>query len=100
MPVLSPEVALFPETLLDDPVSDRPDDGVWWVFHTKPRQEKSLARDLCDRQLSFYLPLINRSSVVRGRVVTARIPLFPGYLFLLASDAQRIAALATRRVVR
>jgi transcriptional antiterminator RfaH len=100
MPILSPETSVFPETLLDDPRPDCLDGRCWWAFHTKPRQEKSLARDLCDRQLSFYLPLIARPKILRGRTFRPQLPLFPGYLFLLGSDQERIAALATGRVVR
>src|SRR5262249_20877393 len=41
-----------------------------------------------------------RRSVVRGRVLQAHVPLFAGYLFLLADREERVAALSTRRVVR
>jgi len=75
-------------------------DRAWCVLHTRPRQEKSIARDLLDRQVPFYLPLIARRNRVRGRVLTAHIPLFTSYVFVLASEAERIRALATRRVVR
>src|SRR5882724_1540555 len=100
MPILAPETSLFPDTLLDDPRPGCLDGRSWWAFHTRPRQEKSLARDLCDRRLSFYLPLIARPKILRGRTFRPQLPLFPGYLFLLASDRERIEALATRRVVR
>jgi transcription antitermination factor NusG len=50
--------------------------------------------------MPFYLPLARRRLRVRGRPLTSFVPLFPGYLFLLADRDERVAALATRRVVR
>jgi transcriptional antiterminator RfaH len=72
----------------------------WWVLHTKPRQEKALARRMFDEQIPFYLPLLERKTVVRGRVVPSHVPLFASYVFLLADPEERIKALATQRVVR
>ena len=47
MPLLPPETTLFPPDLLARPVG--PDcESRWWVIHTRPRAEKSLARKLVD----------------------------------------------------
>ena len=46
MPILSAEATLFPESLFE---ATRPAGAAWWVFHTKPRQEKSLARHLHEK---------------------------------------------------
>ena len=100
MPILPPETALFPDNLLEEELPTELEGRTWWVLQTRPRQEKSLARDLLDRQVGFYLPLLERSNVIRGRVFQSQIPLFPGYVFLLGSDQDRIPALATRRIVR
>jgi transcription antitermination factor NusG len=100
MPILPREADLFPEELFSDTL---PDDLVgrrWWVLHTKPRQEKSLARDLLDRRLPFYLPVVMRRWKSRGRLMNSHVPLFPGYAFLLADSQERIQALATHRVVK
>jgi len=72
----------------------------WWVLHTKPRQEKLLAGHLWQTEIPFYLPLLRRTTVVRGSPLDSAIPLFPGYLFLMASTRERVEALATRRIVR
>ena len=99
MPILRSEPNIHPADLFD---WGRPADAenVWWVLHTKPRQEKSLARQLRRAGLPFYLPLRTRRGVIRGAVVDSHLPLFTGYVFLLAGPGQREAALATRRVVR
>ncbi len=31
--------------------------GLWWVAHTKPRQEKALAWDILRAEGSYYLPM-------------------------------------------
>jgi transcriptional antiterminator RfaH len=99
MPFLPPEPNAFPQGLFVDEDPHVRQDRQWWVLHTKPRQEKSLARQLLQAQVPFYLPLIERRSLIRGRVLHAHIPLFPGYLFLLGQRDERVTALATNRVV-
>jgi transcription antitermination factor NusG len=99
MPMLPPEPNQYPDNLFasgDEAFGSR----VWWVLHTKPRQEKSLARHLHQASIPFYLPVIARRSVIRGRIFTSHVPLFSGYVFLLGEREERIAALATKRVVQ
>src|SRR5438552_15464606 len=100
MPILPPEPALFPERLFEDGALQTAIDRGWWVLHVKPRQEKSLARQLNDKAIPFYLPLIRRRWRLRGRVMTSLLPLFGGYLFLHADRDERLTALSTHRVVR
>ena len=99
MPILSLEPQFFPLELFDKGAADCSGKRVWSVLHTRPRQEKSLARTLHSVQIPYYLPLLPRRVRVRNRMMTSYIPLFPGYLFLLAEPEERIAALATSRVV-
>jgi transcriptional antiterminator RfaH len=100
MPVLPAEPDLFPEDLLDDARPQEASEHRWWVLHTRPRQEKSLARQLHQARTSFYLPLVARRWRVRGRTMTSHLPLFAGYLFMRADPQERLAALATNRIVR
>ncbi len=99
MPFLPPEPNTFPHDLFAPENTDVRLNRQWWVLHTKPRQEKSLARQLLKSQVPFYLPLIERRSLIRGKVMKANVPLFGGYLFLLGQRDERVTALATRRVV-
>jgi transcriptional antiterminator RfaH len=99
MPLLPAEPDLFPGRLFDDASLWDGADRVWWVLHTRPRQEKSLARQLHDAAVPFYLPQVARRWRLRGRVMQSHVPLFPGYLFLLGSREERLTALATQRVV-
>ncbi|MGL4555639.1 MAG: transcription termination/antitermination protein NusG [Gemmataceae bacterium] len=100
MPILQAEPTVYPDDLLAQPQPPDYPDARWHVLHTKPRQEKSLARDLLDRAVPFYLPVIGHRRSIRGRVMTSLIPLFDGYLFLYSNTDAYHAALSTRRVVR
>ncbi|NLF06509.1 MAG: antitermination protein NusG [Pirellulaceae bacterium] len=99
MPILSAEPNVFPETLLDEAprgCSDRS----WYAVYTKARQEKALARELIQHRIPFYLPLVKKINVSRGRRRTSLAPLFGGYLFLFADESERVRCLATNRVSR
>lgn len=100
MPILSKETSRHPAHVLSDEYSASADDRgcIWWAFFTKPRQEKSLARDLIARDIPFYLPLVKKQNLIRGRKVSSFLPLFPGYVFALTHDDGRIASLKTNRI--
>ncbi len=98
MPILKEEPSIFPATLLDMAAAESK--RQWWVAYAKARQEKSLGRDLFSREIPFYLPLIKQRRVVRGRKQTSFMPLFGGYVFLYADEAERIKTLATNRISR
>lgn len=96
--ILAAERDLFPDALFAGP---RPADGrAWWLAHTKPRQEKALARHLASAGLSFYLPCSPRRTRVRGRVLTSYRPLFPGYVFVRVSADERPGVYVGNRVAR
>ena len=46
MPILAAEPAHFPEGLFAEAEASLAATRQWWVLHTRPQQEKSLARDL------------------------------------------------------
>ena len=98
MPILSEEPDLYPQTLLDQspPEADRR----WFALYTKARQEKSLARELLHRRIPFYLPLVKKTSISRGRKRVSRVPLFAGYVFLFGAEEDRVQSLATNRISR
>jgi len=99
MPILKEERSLFPETLLDEPPCGAADRR-WFALYTRARQEKSLARELLKHQIPFYLPLVRKTNVSRGRKRTAQVPLFGGYVFLYGSEEERVRSLATNRISR
>src|SRR5262249_53132711 len=89
MPILSSERSLFPDNLLED-FTSLPSEQRWWAIYTRSRMEKSLARELSDMDIPFYLPLIPQTRRVAGRPTKSLLPLFTGYLFTFCSDSQRV----------
>ncbi|HMP81427.1 MAG TPA: transcription termination/antitermination NusG family protein [Verrucomicrobiota bacterium] len=62
---------------------------LWYVAHTKPRQEKKLKAH-CDRQgIAATLPSYKTRHKYRGKTVSFEKPLFPGYVFLQLPDTLR-----------
>ncbi len=98
MPILKQERSLFPDDLLDNPPAEP--GACWWVMYTKTRQEKALARELLAQRVPYFLPLVKKTVMRRGRARVSFLPMFRGYLFLFASEEQRIRALKTNRISR
>jgi transcription antitermination factor NusG len=62
---------------------------LWFVAHTRPRREKKLLEH-CQRQgVAATLPCYNAVHKYRGKTVTFRKPLFPGYVFLQLEPEQK-----------
>jgi transcription antitermination factor NusG len=72
--------------------------GLWWVAHTKSRNEKALAKDLIQKDISYFLPMNWKVRRQRGRTIRSLLPLFSGYLFFCGKETQRIEVLRTNRV--
>lgn len=105
MPILSAQTDYYPETLWDDaaavpPASTNGDAAKWWCLHTKPRQEKAVARELLAAEVGFYLPQVDHESYTpQGRRVTSHLPLFSGYLFLKGDEGDRMRSMHGNRLV-
>jgi hypothetical protein len=99
MPILGREKNVYPENLFDLASEGSPERH-WWALYTKARQEKSLSRELLAFQVPYYLPLIKKTSIRRGKKAASFIPLFGGYVFLYGSEQERVRSLTTNRVSR
>jgi transcriptional antiterminator RfaH len=100
MPILDPESECFPPDLWTREVP-LDTNGRWWCLHTKPRQEKAIARELTLREVTYYLPqVLHEGRTPRGRDRRALIPLFPSYLFLHGDETSKLAAQQTNRLVQ
>lgn len=100
MPLLPAEPSIYPDDLLGQ--ADLPEavgSRSWYVLHTKPRQEKSLARQLHKTRVPFFLPLVSKRWRSRRHTLTSFVPLFSGYVFLHGTVEERLAALQTNRVL-
>jgi len=101
MAVLSAEPTVFPSGLFESGTGQATAEGRrWYVAHTRPRQEKCLGRALFDSETPFFLPTVEKHWVLRGRRMTSHMPLFAGYVFLLANRPERDAAIRTHRVAQ
>jgi transcription antitermination factor NusG len=77
-------------------LSDMP--GTWWVAHTKARCEKAFALDLLDREIGFFIPMLERVRLISGKKRRVLLPLFPSYVFFCGDREQRQRALLTDRL--
>jgi transcriptional antiterminator NusG len=72
--------------------------SLWYVLHTRSRQEKALADDLQGMGVSYFLPLVSSVRYYGRRKATVETPLFPGYVFLRGTLEEVYEADRTRRV--
>ena len=52
--------------------------GLWWVAHTKSRNEKALAQDLIRKDINYFLPMNWKVHRRRGRKIRSLLPLLSG----------------------
>ena len=97
MPILAKERAIFPDDLLETEFTESSERD-WRALFTKPRQEKALARNLASDGIPFFLPLVPKDNRIRGKRVTSYIPLFTGYVFLYATEEERVRSLQSNRI--
>jgi transcription antitermination factor NusG len=101
MPILKRESDIYPETLFSDTAILSDVDRQWWCVYTLVRREKELLRKLSTMKIPHYGPMIpKRYRAPNGRLRTSFIPLFPNYVFMLASEDERSAALTTNCISR
>lgn len=103
MPTLAQEPFVYPEDLLcRQKLEEESDSGLptqWWVLRTHPQAEKAVGRWLRRHGVSYFLPIQERERRSRGRVVTAYLPLFPGYIFLRGTHDDRHLAYRTNQII-
>jgi transcription antitermination factor NusG len=101
MPILPPEPDCFPADLWENPRTSASTAGTsWWCLHTKPRQEKAIARELRKANVAYYLPQAKKESrTPQGRRIESVVPLFPSYIFLNGKPEDRVVAARGNRLV-
>ena len=96
MPILSQEPDVYPDTLLTDEPIVCPSDSRWWAIYTLARREKDLMRRLRQMSIPHYGALVKRRyRSPSGRLRHSYVPLFQGYVFVLADAEQRQQAFST-----
>ena len=69
--------------------------SAWFALYTRYRHEKAVAQQLSEKGLEAFLPLYKTAHRWKDRVKELFIPLFPNYVFVLASPGQRGTVLST-----
>ncbi len=68
------------------------------VTHTRSRREKKVAQYCNVGGIKYYLPLESRIKIYGRKKVQNALPLFPGYLFVLADEKERYELLLTHHI--
>ncbi|PHR87472.1 MAG: antitermination protein NusG [Blastopirellula sp.] len=98
MPILRAEPNIYPENLLaEEDISGL--NRSWKAVYTKSRQEKALARHLHQTEVPFFLPLIPKDNLIRGKQVRSLLPLFTNYAFMFCTDIERVTAMKSNRII-
>jgi transcriptional antiterminator RfaH len=74
--------------------------GIWWVAHTKSRNEKALAWQMQNKNICYFLPMTEKVYRKSRRVMRSMLPLFSGYIFFCGSENDRLEVLKTNRVAQ
>jgi transcription antitermination factor NusG len=75
--------------------SDPPAERKWFATFTRPQNEKSVLKQLDLREVESFLPTYDTVRLWKNRQrVTVTLPLFPTYLFVRISRAERAKVLA------
>ncbi len=88
---------LFPSTQLRDVqvglVQEYKPAPQWYVAYTAGRHEKSVAKQLGERDVDHFLPLYEAIHRWRNGRHRVQLPLFPGYIFVRISAPDRCRVL-------
>jgi len=97
MPILTAEPLCYPENLFEKHLASA--QGRWWVFYTRPRCEKAIARSLLAKKVAYFLPVYKKYLRVRRQTLTSWHVLFPNYIFVYGDRVARQEALKTNQIV-
>src|SRR5688572_21023938 len=101
MPLLAREADIFPDDLLEHPLLGEEPDQSWWALYSLPRREKELMRQLGNRSIPFYGPVVSkRGRSPTGRVRTAFVPLCSSYVIVYGNIEARYDSMTTNCVAR
>ncbi len=72
----------------------------WYALYTRPRHEKKVYQQLCEKGFHAFLPLVKRLRQWKDRKKWVEMPLFNSYVFIDIDLRDRLNALQTHGVVR
>lgn len=65
----------------------------WFVIQTKPRNEQKVEKQIIEKDVEVFLPLITSIRYWSDRKKKIQVPMFSGYLFVHASEDERVHAI-------
>ncbi len=66
----------------------------WFVLQTKPRNEKIVYKQIEQKGIDVFLPLVEKIKIWSDRKKKIHVPLFSGYVFLNANEEERLRAIS------
>lgn len=72
----------------------------WFALYTKPRQEFKAAAQINSISVEYYLPTITTIRRWSDRKKKIEAPLFNGYIFIHATERERLYAVEQKAIVR
>lgn len=70
------------------------DDRYWYVIRTRPNFEKKVNLQIIKKKIETFLPLIPTIRIWSDRKKKIFVPLFPGYIFIYATENERYIAIS------
>lgn len=71
----------------------------WFALYTKPRHEFTAAQHMEEAGIAYYLPTITKIKQWSDRKKKVTEPLIRGYIFVYATEKERILALQQKGIV-
>lgn len=65
----------------------------WFVLQTKPRNEVIVSKQIEIKEVEYFLPMVEKIRIWADRKKKIRTPLFSGYVFVNATEEERIKAI-------
>lgn len=72
----------------------------WFALYTKPRNEFKAARQIESLGIEYYLPVVTKTRQWSDRIKKIDEPLIHGYIFIHATEKERLFALTQDSIVR
>ena len=66
----------------------------WYVIRSKPRWEKKVTSQIEKKQIEVFLPIIEKIRIWSDRKKKIQEPMFSGYVFVKATEKERLAAIS------
>ena len=66
----------------------------WFALQTKPRNELLVSKQIENKEIEFFLPLIEKIRIWSDRKKKIKVPLFSGYVFVHATEKERLHAIS------